>query len=166
MVKKTAVSNQTAERLIGMGLRIYNLRVGGRYLHHNGNFIRTIDSIVGNTIYWHDECGPGDCTRNVFLKRCQGFALDETGNTQTLKPEEAPMTPEEKAQAQELRRLLGTLAGITFGMMQRVNILTQALLPWDQTLTADQKANIMADLKAELADAEHLREEVGKLADQ
>ena len=71
-----------------MGLRIRDLRVGGRYLHHNGNFIRTIDSIVGDTVYWHDECGPGDCKKNVFLKRCQGFADESPGSIQTENPKD------------------------------------------------------------------------------
>jgi len=74
-----------------MGLRIRDLRAGGRYLHSNGNFVRTIDYIEGNSVYWHDECGPGTGTRNVFLKRCQGFAPDETGSIQTPDQKDSPM---------------------------------------------------------------------------
>jgi hypothetical protein len=39
----------------------FGLGVCGRYLHNNGNFIRIIDAIEGNTVYWHDECSPGTC---------------------------------------------------------------------------------------------------------
>jgi hypothetical protein len=47
-----------------------DLRVGTRYLHSNGTFIRTIDSIDGDTVRWHDQFGPGICSRKAFLRVC------------------------------------------------------------------------------------------------
>jgi hypothetical protein len=48
-----------------------DLRVGGSYVHSNGSFIRTIDSIEADTVRWHDQYGPGICSRKAFLKVCQ-----------------------------------------------------------------------------------------------
>ena len=56
-----------------------DLQVGRRYLHSNGSFVRTIDSIEGDTIRWHDQYGPGICSRKAFLKVCHAFASDVPG---------------------------------------------------------------------------------------
>lgn len=50
------------------------LRVGGRYQHINGYFVRTIDTIEAQTVYWHDHVGPGRCTRRTFLRQVTSFA--------------------------------------------------------------------------------------------
>jgi hypothetical protein len=57
-----------------------DLRAGGQYLYRNGDFIRVIDSIEGDTVRWHDQYGPGMCSRKAFLKACHAFAPDTPGN--------------------------------------------------------------------------------------
>ena len=53
-----------------------DLRVGACYLHSNGAFVRTIDSIEGDTVRWHDQYGPGICSRKAFLRVCYVEAPD------------------------------------------------------------------------------------------
>jgi hypothetical protein len=53
-------------------------KVGQSYLHQNGHFIRTIDAIIDDVIYWHDHVAPGQCSAETFHR--------QTG--QLLTPEE------------------------------------------------------------------------------
>lgn len=43
------------------------LYVGGRYPHRNGSFVREIDEIRGDCVYWHDQVAPGQCSKERFL---------------------------------------------------------------------------------------------------
>jgi hypothetical protein len=61
-------------------IRPDDLRVGARYLHSNGSFIRTIDSIDGDTVRWHDQHGPGICSRKAFLRVCSTPALEPSSS--------------------------------------------------------------------------------------
>jgi len=140
-----------------MGLRIRDLIVGGRYLHHNGNFTRTIDSIVGNTVYWHDECGPGDCTKNVFLKRCQGFAA-EAGSLQTPDQKDSPMTQEEKAQMDELRTAVIALSRDLAAIMELNATLTRLIVPLADHLDDGQKQVVLDSVGGLLVSAQSLRQ--------
>ena len=54
-----------------------DLAVGGHYLHVNRLFIRTIDTIEGDTVIYHDQYGQGRCGRNAFLKTCPALASGE-----------------------------------------------------------------------------------------
>jgi len=58
-------------------LRPEDLVIGSCYLHVNGFFIRQIDSIEGDTVIYHDQYGPGRCSRSAFLKRCPAAASNE-----------------------------------------------------------------------------------------
>jgi hypothetical protein len=47
-----------------------DLKTGSRYLHRNGLFIREIDAIEGDTVFWHDDMSSGQCGKQVFLRQC------------------------------------------------------------------------------------------------
>ena len=56
------------------------LEAGQSYIHRNFEFIRTIDGLEGDTVLWHDQIGPGRCTRKVFVRQCLAAApKDERG---------------------------------------------------------------------------------------
>jgi hypothetical protein len=50
------------------------LKAGGRYLHYNGLFVREIDAIEGDTVFWHDEISSGQCGKQTFLRQCPSIA--------------------------------------------------------------------------------------------
>lgn len=54
-----------------------DLSVGGRYLHVNRLFIRTIDAIEGDTVIYHDQYAQGRCGKSAFLKTCATIATEE-----------------------------------------------------------------------------------------
>ncbi len=54
-----------------------DLVVGGRYLHVNGLFIRQINAIEGDRVYYHDQYGKGQCSKQAFLNRCSSVASKE-----------------------------------------------------------------------------------------
>jgi hypothetical protein len=58
-------------------LKTQDLVVGGRYLHVNGLFIRQIDSIEGGSVIYHDQYGPGRCSKTAFLKVCPSVPSKE-----------------------------------------------------------------------------------------
>lgn len=47
------------------------------YLHNNLLFVRMIISIVGDTVYYSDEYGPGKCSRHHFASLCRYEATEE-----------------------------------------------------------------------------------------
>jgi hypothetical protein len=47
-----------------------NLEVGKSYRHRGGFFIRTIDSIDGEQVRWHDHAGARSCSKTTFRKVC------------------------------------------------------------------------------------------------
>lgn len=49
-------------------MRTTRYQVGGAYRHKNGHWTRVITRVDGDTIYWRDEIGFGQCTRNTFAK--------------------------------------------------------------------------------------------------
>lgn len=51
-----------------------DLKVGGRYLHRNGLFVREIEAIEGDTVFWHDDLSSGQCGKQVFLRQCPSIA--------------------------------------------------------------------------------------------
>lgn len=51
-----------------------DLKVGGRYLHRNGLFVREIEAIKGDTVFWHDDLSSGQCGKQVFLRQCPSIA--------------------------------------------------------------------------------------------
>lgn len=59
----------TPEKLKGS-----ELKRGCRYLHHNGLFVREIDAIEGDTVFWHDDLSSGQCGKQVFLRQCPSIA--------------------------------------------------------------------------------------------
>jgi len=142
-----------------MGLRLRDLRAGWRYLHNNGSWIRTIDHIVGDNVYWHDDCGPGNCTRNVFLKRCSGFALEQPEPPQ--EPENQandPMTPEEKAEMAELRQCILLLSKDLAAIMEtNATIIAKLILPlW--TAEPEQEQLMLDCAEGLRSSAESLRQ--------
>lgn len=48
--------------------------VGGQYVHQNGRWVRTIEKIEGDRVFWIDEVGFGSCTKKVFSKKTAGYA--------------------------------------------------------------------------------------------
>jgi len=54
-----------------------DLVVGGRYLHVNRLFIRQIDAFEVDTVIYHDQYGPGRCSRRAFLKACPALVSPE-----------------------------------------------------------------------------------------
>lgn len=144
-----------------MGLRIRDLKAGGRYLHNNGNFVRIIDCIVGNTVYWHDDCGPGECSCQVFLKRCSGLAPDiehEPEAPKTHEKEES-MTQEERAEMQELRTAIIKLSSVVMGLAKMTATTTRLVLPLADHLDDEEKQAVTEAL-AGLSDA------TGQIQDQ
>ncbi len=51
-----------------------DLVLGGRYLHLNGEWVREILSIDGDTVTYRDDFGRGSCTKRAFLQRCPSLA--------------------------------------------------------------------------------------------
>jgi hypothetical protein len=83
-----------------------DLVVGGRYLHANGLFIRQIDAKEGDTVIYHDQYGPGRCSRQAFLRRCPTVASreDEARTARELTSQvdltsEGEFTPRDEANA-------------------------------------------------------------------
>ena len=50
------------------------LKVGSRYLHRNGLFVREIEAIESGTVFWHDELSSGQCGKQAFLRLCPSIA--------------------------------------------------------------------------------------------
>jgi hypothetical protein len=65
-------SGVTQKRSRKIGRR--DLQVGERYLHRNGNWIRIIEEIDGDTVRWSDDLGGGECSKATFLKACPSLA--------------------------------------------------------------------------------------------
>ena len=53
------------------------LKVGESYLHRNLLFIRTIERIDGQDVFYHDQVAGGRCTKAVFTKQCLRIATAE-----------------------------------------------------------------------------------------
>jgi hypothetical protein len=121
-----------------MGLRISDLRAGGHYLYNNGNFltVNVIDAIKGNTVYWHDDSGPGICTRKAFLKGCKGFAPDGAGISQTPNKEQLMTIV---AQIAELRQVVVALSENMAAILKLNATLIKIILPLATELDADQE---------------------------
>ena len=58
-------------------LKTKDLVVGRDYLHANRLFIRHIDALEGDTVIYHDQYGPGTCSRRAFLGACPTVASPE-----------------------------------------------------------------------------------------
>lgn len=61
-------------------IKASNLKAGGRYLHRNGLFVREIDNIEGNIVFWHDEISSGQCGKQIFLRQCPSIAPISTAD--------------------------------------------------------------------------------------
>jgi hypothetical protein len=72
-----------------------DLVVGGRYLHVNGDFVRQILAIEGDTVHWRDQIGTGQCSKSAFLKRCTAFAPNETSAPATAQASRTAQLPSE-----------------------------------------------------------------------
>ena len=59
---------------MSQSIRSKDLVIGGRYLHRNGLFVRTIEAIEGDTVHWRDEYSAGSCGKAVFLRQCPSLA--------------------------------------------------------------------------------------------
>lgn len=70
-----------------MSLTEASLEIGKSYLHRNLLFIRTIDSIHGDLVLWHDKHGDGRCTRKVFVRQCITLAPDSERSLDDIKAE-------------------------------------------------------------------------------
>jgi hypothetical protein len=65
------------------------LEAGQSYLHRNFQFIRTIDRMEGDTVLWHDQIGPGRCSRKVFVRQCLAVAPEDELGLLEIKAEVA-----------------------------------------------------------------------------
>ena len=59
---------------MSQSIRSKDLVIGGRYLHRNGLFVRTIEAIEGSTVHWRDKYSAGSCGKAVFLRQCPSIA--------------------------------------------------------------------------------------------
>ena len=85
-----------------------DLIVGGRYLHRNGSFIRQIDKIEGQMVRYHDQDGPGECGKGLFVRVCPTVA-----------------TPEDEARtAESVRRMARLCDKREFTIRDEANALT------------------------------------------
>jgi hypothetical protein len=66
-------------------------KVGESYLHNNKSFVRTIDAIVGDDIYWHDQHGTGLCSSETFHR--QTGMLLEPGEVAAILAGQMPPPP-------------------------------------------------------------------------
>lgn len=89
-------------------IAVKDLVAGGRYLHVNGQFIRYIDVIEGDTVVYHDQFGQGRCSRRAFLKACPIVASAEA---------------QDQAKQQLLENLRAT-SGDEFTLRDEANALT------------------------------------------
>jgi hypothetical protein len=155
-------TNSNGNAGIEMSLRVRDLLVGRRYLHRNGNFIRTIEHIDGDVVYWSDECGPGKCSRAVFLKLCQGFALENKPQTAHIK--ETAMTPDEKVRFNELQTAVISLSKNLAAVIEMNTILAGVIVPLATNYDAAQKQAILASLDELRLSAQGIRQSVGALS--
>ncbi|MGH7991170.1 MAG: hypothetical protein ACREDS_13395 [Limisphaerales bacterium] len=72
---------KTQTETIHSRLKGSDLEVGGRYLHRNGLFVREIDAIEGDRVFWHDDLSSGQCGKQVFLRQCPSLAPVSTPAT-------------------------------------------------------------------------------------
>jgi hypothetical protein len=55
-----------------------DLQVGASYLHRNRIFVRQIDAIEGQTVFYREQDGPNhQCSKAAFLKACPTIATPE-----------------------------------------------------------------------------------------
>ena len=73
-----------------------DLVVGGRYLHTNGDFIREIVAIEGDTVLWRDQIGTGQCSKSAFLRRCPSLAPNDGTAPATDQGPCLPRSPAER----------------------------------------------------------------------
>lgn len=87
-----------------------DLKVGGRYLHYNGLFIRQIDRIERDTVFWHDDLSSGQCGKRVFLRQCPTVAPDSA----TIAENPCPGSPRTAQEEFTIRDEANTLAAFAF----------------------------------------------------
>ena len=58
-------------------IRPSDLIVGSHYLHVNQMFIRRIEAIEGDTVFYHDQYGAGHCSKRAFVRTCPSVASPE-----------------------------------------------------------------------------------------
>ena len=137
-----------------------DLRVCGRYVHHNGDFIRTIDSINGDTVRWHDQYGPGMCSTEAFLKVCQSLAPAIQG----LDPEQEQRTTSPTPQVElTLRDEANALTAFAFrnGFLEDLHAGKDSPLldaPDLSRITDDEMKRLMIEASEKLAEMLRLKQ--------
>jgi hypothetical protein len=139
-----------------------DLRVGGRYLHVNGSFVRTIDSIDGDTIRWHDQYGPGMCTTEAFLKVCHSFATDVPALE--TKPLSVATGPAQQSKGFTLRDEANALTAYAFrnGFLEDLHAGKDSPLLNDPALsriTDDEMQRFMIESSEKLAEMLRLKQD-------
>ena len=135
-------------------LSLDDLRVGGRYLHVNGSFVRTIESIERGTIRWHDQFGPGICSTEAFLKVCESLAPAIQG----LDPEQEQRTTNPAPQGEfTLRDEANALTAYAFrnGFLEDLHAGKDSPLlddPGLSRITDDEMRRLMLEASKKLAE--------------
>ena len=141
-------------------LGLDDLHVDGRYLHVNGSFVRTIDSIDGDTIRWHDQFGPGMCSMEAFLKVCQSLAPAIQG----LDPEQEQRTTSPAPQGEfTVRDEANALTAFAFrhGFLEDLHAGKDSPLLDDPDLsriTDDEMKRLMIEASEKLAEMLRLKQ--------
>jgi hypothetical protein len=91
----------STSKKIGAG----ELKVGGRYLHHNGLFVRQIEAIEGDTVFWHDKISGGQCSKKIFLRQCHSVAPESSEDISPTEIAPEPSTVREFSMRDEANAL-------------------------------------------------------------
>lgn len=138
-----------------------DLRVGGRHLHRNRDFIRTIESIDGDTIRWHDQFGPGSCSTKAFLKVCHSLAPDAPALD--TKPLSATTGPANQAKEFTLRDEANALTAFAFrnGFLEDLHAGKDSPLlddPGLSRITDEEMKRLMIEASEKLAEMLRLKQ--------
>ena len=122
-----------------------DLYVGGRY--QRGTFIRTIEKISGDDVYYRDKVGPGVCTKKVFIKKCESFAAGD----------QPPRPLREEKMALTAKGNLAKLASSLAVMESQHTKIACAIQPVLGRLESAIREKVVDDLLQNLSDITLLR---------
>jgi len=123
---------------------VRDLVAGRSYLHYNNRFVRTIDAIEGDSVYWHDYIGSGVCSRTNFIRRCPTPAPPDR-----VPSRPTPMNPSVTTEF-TLRDEANAVTAFAFrnGFLEDLHAGVQSLLledPSNSRLTNDEMKRLMIE---------------------
>jgi hypothetical protein len=131
-----------------MSLGRRDLYVGGRY--QRGIFIRTITKIVGDDVYWSDDSGAGRCTKQVFIKKCEGFVSGD----QSIRP---PIRRAEPLTSQGNLAQIATMLSVLLRQHTAIACAIQPVLP---RLESNDRQNVSVNMLHNLTVIEEWRKKI------